>query len=191
MANRRAMKLFAVAVVAGASTAHAGTPTATRVDWSGRIDITAIQPRVLADGTPAAGNSVGKPSSVDLTRMELARASLAYQAASSEPIVVPRMLANARPACGNTGGKGGGDDECTAAERAAQNRYDNAYEKASTKHYAKVSAAYAKLMVATSDAVRVDPTLKARLLVNGRPACGNTMSKKAPPAFCRIEEGEQ
>jgi hypothetical protein len=42
-------------------------------------------------------------------------------------------------------------------------------------------------MVATAEAVRADPTLKARLLVNGRPACGNTMGKASPPSYCRIE----
>jgi hypothetical protein len=148
----------------------------------------AIQPRVLDGGRPAAGNTVGKPSSIDLARMELVEASLAYQAVQREPLAIsPRLLANHRPACGNTGGKVDRPDDCTDADIRAAAAYDKAYAKAATVRNAKVSAAYTTLMVATAEAVRADPTLKARLLVNGRPACGNTMGKASPPSYCRIE----
>jgi hypothetical protein len=186
------MKLFAVAVLASTSSAQAGTRP---VDWGGYIDVTAIKPRELASGRPAGGNTVGKtPPRADRDDVDrptpeqerLLTASLAYQAAQKEPIIEPRLLANMRPACGNTGGKSDPPDDCTTAEIRAVDAYNQAYFVAHNKHYAKVSAAYQKLMVATADAVRADPTLKTRLLVNGRPACGNTMSKKGPPEYCRV-----
>jgi hypothetical protein len=205
MANRRAMKLFAVAILAGSSSASADTVTqvtrgaspATRAasgDWRGTIDIAAIKPRELANGRAACGNTGGK-SSYDCKSMAddstaeqraLLAASIDYQAAERAPIVInPRLLANARPACGNTGGKVSMPDDCSAADIRAAAAADKAYEQASTKHYAKVQIAYAKLMAATATAVRADPSLRARLLINGRPACGNTMGKSSPPAFCR------
>jgi len=208
MANRRAMKLFAVAVLAGASTAQAGTTTQSQaarastsarsgVDWSGYIDVTAIKPRELANGRPAAGNTTTKPVMRTADELELdtptpeqqrlLAASLAYQAAQKEPVIQPRLLANFRPACGNTGGKSDPPDNCTTAEIKAVEAYNKASADAYSKHYAKMQVAYDKLMVATAAAVRADPTLEARLLENGRPACGNTMSKKGPPSYCRTE----
>lgn len=205
MANRRGMKLFAVAVLASASSAQAGTeaqstqaarastPANSGIDWNGTIEVTAIRPRVLADGRPAAGNSVGKPleqearEDIDRTREVLLTASLAYQAAEQEPVIQPRLLASYRPACGNTGGKSDPPADCTKAEIRAVEAYNKASADAYGKHYAKVQTAYDKLMIATASAVRADPTLKARLYVSGRPACGNTMSKKGPPAYCRTE----
>jgi uncharacterized protein YecT (DUF1311 family) len=188
------MKLFAVAVLASASSAQAGNAART-VDWNGFIDPTAIKPRELANGRPAGGNTVGKTpgpaASDDFDRAtpeqeRLLTASLAYQAAVKEPVIQPRLLANFRPACGNTGGKSDAPDDCTTAEIRAVDAYNKAYSENYSKHYAKVNAAYEKLMVATTAAVTADPTLKARLLIGGRPACGNTMSKKGPPAYCRI-----
>jgi hypothetical protein len=161
------------------------------VDWNGKIEVTAIKPRVLADGRPAAGNSVGKPlpsqvrEDIDQKREALLTASLAYQAVNSEPVIQPRLLANFRPACGNTGGKSDAPADCSTAEIRAVDAYNKASADAYSKHSAKVQVAYNKLMVATAAAVHADPTLAARLLINGRPACGNTMSKKGPPAFCR------
>src|SRR5688572_30619925 len=102
MANRRAMKLFAVAVLAGTSTAHADTTTQAtarsygyggvqpRVDWSGKIDIYAIKPRELANGRAAPGNTVGKQPMAERGPSEtpeqaaLLTASLAYQAVAAE-----------------------------------------------------------------------------------------------------------
>jgi len=225
MANRRAMKLFAVTILAGASSASANTvkqpkaPTPARtiavVDWDAKIDITAIKPRVLASGRAACGNVVGGPSKGgggsymkrcddgEFAEAELAKimetpeqrallaASLAYQAADSAPIVIkPRVLANFRPACGNTGGKSDAPADCTQAELTAARAYDQARERAWEAHYSKVNVAYTKLMAATADAVRADPSLKMRLLVGGRPACGNTQGKASPPEFCRITVAE-
>src|SRR6188768_815667 len=51
MANRGAMKLFAVAVLASTSTAHAGTTS-----WASYID-KSIKPRQLANGRAAPGNT--------------------------------------------------------------------------------------------------------------------------------------
>jgi hypothetical protein len=206
MANRRAMKLFAVAILAGSSTAYADTAKqvtgavraspAPRIDWRGSIDITAMKPRLLANGRAACGNTGGKsqygcaamePEATTEQRALLA-ASIAYQSAQQAPIVInPRLLANARPACGNTGGKVDRPANCTDAEIRAAAEADQAYEQASSKHYAKVNIAYTKLMAATATAVRADPSLKARLLLDGRPACGNTMGKSSPPAFCSDE----
>ncbi len=166
MANRRAMKLFAVAMVVGGSAAHADTAT---------------------QGRPAAGNTVAKPSAVDQTRTALAEASLAYQAANAPIVINPRLLANARPACGNTGGKVDRPADCTANEIRAVRAYEEAYEREARKRDAKVRAAYQKLMAATEAAVRVEPTLAPRLLVNGRPACGNTMGKSRAKPDCRVD----
>jgi hypothetical protein len=206
MANRRAMKLFAVAMLAGASTAHADTTTQAaqgyggygsakpRTDWSGKLDVASLTPRRLVDGRPACGNTGGKPASkVDCVSAEaltaeqhgLLTASLAYQAEINAPIVInPRLLANARPACGNTGGKVDRPDDCTAKEIHAVEAYDREYARVATARNARVSAAWTKLMAATATAVHADPSLKARLLVNGRPACGNTMGKSSPPSYC-------
>ena len=83
MAKRGAIKVFAVVVLAGASTvdaqplkqvttavtaAPAKTPAATpkpeRVDWASYIDMEAalLSPLVLANGRPACGNTGGKTS---------------------------------------------------------------------------------------------------------------------------------
>ncbi|HEY5951347.1 MAG TPA: hypothetical protein VIV40_37900 [Kofleriaceae bacterium] len=205
------MKLFAVAILASAPTASAGTRTqasqpargsaakaATAIDWSSYIDIAAIKPRELANGRAAVGNTGGKPmpSFVDVEptpeQQALLAASLAYEAAQREPIVLsPRLLANARPACGNTGGKVDRPDDCSTAEIRAVEAADKAYAQAAGKRQAKISATYERLMSATTLAVRADPSLRARLLINGRPACGNTMGKQSPPAFCRGDEGDR
>lgn len=212
MANRRAMKLFAVAMLAGASTAHAETATQpTRVagatalarsgvDWNGKLDVTALQPRLLANGRAACGNTASKqgygmPAADDgcgtAEQKALLTASLAYQSARAQPVVInPRLLGNARPACGNTGGKADAPDDCTPAELRAVEVYDRESTREWNKHNAAVDAAYTTLVAATRVAMRADPTLQARLMANGRPACGNTMGKAAPPSYCR-EDGDQ
>jgi hypothetical protein len=223
---KRAMKLFAVTILAGAAcaprSASAGTlkqpkpPTQTAVegfsgiDWDGKIDITAMKPRLLANGSAACGNVVGGASkggggykamacedeqdfiTADTAEQRaLLAASLAYQSAEKAPLVIkPRVLANFRPACGNTGGKVDAPADCTTAEIKAANASNEAYARASDAHYSKVSAAYTKLMAATTAAVRADPSLKMRLLVSGRPACGNTQGKASPPEFCRVTVAE-
>ena len=207
MANRRAMKLFAVAILAGTSTAYAETETQSirsygygapqpRVDWSGKIDIMAIKPRVLANGRAAPGNTPGKKAygmaDVDevaptAEQQNLLTASLAYQAALEEPLVInPRLLGNARPACGNTGGKAEPPADCTQKEIRAATAYDREYERVSTLRSLKIAGASTKLMAATEAAVRADPSLRARLLISGRPACGNTMGKSSPPSYCQV-----
>ena len=192
MANRRAMKLFAVTILAGTSTAQAGVAARGQVAEADRINLTAIHPRQLANGRPAAGNCDGKCAEPKYTFTEPARALLQasneYQHANQPIVINPRLLGNARPACGNTGGKVDAPADCTAAEIRAVQAHDKAYAEAAAKREAKVSVAYSKLMAATEAAIRADPSLKARLYLNGRPACGNTMSKKGPPAFCRADE---
>lgn len=122
-----------------------------------------------------------------LTVALLAGASTAY----AEPIK-PRVLANARPACGNTGGKVDRPADCTAAETRAALAQARIDEREARRRDDKYRAERRKLLAAMEAAVRVDPSIKARLLIDGRPACGNTMSKKGPPAFCRIgEDGKQ
>ncbi|HEY5923278.1 MAG TPA: hypothetical protein VIV11_16475 [Kofleriaceae bacterium] len=203
------MKLFAVAVLAGASNAHADTATQAMraqadevdpngyVDWSGKIEIMAIKPRRLANGSPAAGNIDGKqpgPSVIETTQTALAAASLAYQAANTPIVIKPRLLGNNRPACGNTGGKADPPDDCTAAETAAVEAAwrdeRQAYEREEAKRAPKLRAAYTRLMSATEAALRANPSLKTRIYMNGRPACGNTMSKKGPEAFCRAADAK-
>jgi hypothetical protein len=107
-----------------------------------------------------------------------------------EPVVIkPRRLANARPACGNTGGKTDmADEDCSvrdiklAAELAAWE--EQQAEKSAQRWYAN----HDKLLAAAEAIIRAEPALKARVLVDGRPACGNTQVKSSPPAFCRIDE---
>ena len=153
MANRRAMKLFAVAILAGAAPAYADTATQAS-QGSTQVALTAEQQAVR-------------------------NARLAYEAAQREPIL-PRLLASFRPACGNTGGKLDRPSDCTEAELRAADAYDKAYPVEAGKHNVRVKAAYEKLMAAKTVAFRADPTLEARLLVDGRPACGNTLSKSKP-----------
>jgi hypothetical protein len=211
MANRRAMKLFAVTVLAGAAPAYADTATqVTRaqgrngsvkpgVDWSGNIDIVALSPRRLVNGSPACGNTGGKQSygaepcvtadPLTTQQQALLAASLIYQAAVNTPVVInPRLLGNARPACGNTGGKATPPSDCTAKEIRAVEAYDREYARVSDERNGRVNVASTKLMAAVEAAVRADPSLRARLLVNGRPACGNTMGKSSPPSYCEIGE---
>jgi hypothetical protein len=189
------MKLFAATLLAGAAPAAANTATQAApappimgIDWSGTIDIMAIKPRELPNGRAAPGNVPRRPSPQDLalanTRSVLEDASRAYQAANAI-VIKPRALVNFRPACGNTGGKVAPPDDCTAREVRAAYAYDKEHAKLAQQRAAKISAAYTKLIAATTDAVRADPTLKARLYVNGRPACGNTMSKKGRASYCR------
>ena len=198
MANRRMMKLFAATLLAGAAPAAAETASqATQatapigIDWKGNIDITAIKPRVLATGSAAPGNVPRRPTPQDLaiahTRQALEDASRAYQAANAI-VIKPRMFANFRPACGNTAGKVDRPDDCTAAEVRAAAVYDKEYARLAQNRDAKVRAAYGKLIAATTAAVRAEPTLAARLYENGRPACGNTMGKQGPPAYCRADK---
>jgi hypothetical protein len=194
------MKLFAATLLAAVpATAQADTTRqatssareAQRVDWNGYIDVETIKPRLLANKRPAVGNTGGKSDTyypdyeVTPERKALLHAAAMYRYAKDQPIVTPRLLANHRPACGNTGGKVKQPSDCTAAEIRAVNAYNDAYEQASSKHYAKVSSTYGKLMVAVKAAVKADPSLKMRLLHNGRPACGNTQGKKGPPEYCR------
>jgi hypothetical protein len=196
------MKLFAATLLASAAPAAADTTTqATQatapiigIDWSGNIDIHAIKPRELTNGRAAPGNVPRRPSPQDLaiahTRSELADASAAYQAANAI-VIKPRMLANFRPACGNTGGKVDSPEDCTTAEVRAADAYNKDYERQARKRDDKISAASRRLFAATTAAVKADPSLKARLYVNGRPACGNTMTKKGPPSYCRIGNDER
>lgn len=200
MANRRAMKLFAVALLAGAAPAYADNATQAsrtaqtaaanqRIQWRSQLNaraIASITPRMLATGSPAAGNTVGKPMSDEsyegeLTNLEhaLLAAKRAYDKELATPIVLPRLLANARPACGNTGGKVDRPSDCSAKETRAAYAAERYYDKEAPKREARIDAAYSKLVAATEVAANADPALKARLLVSGRPACGNTMSKKA------------
>jgi hypothetical protein len=162
------MKLFAVALLAGAAPAYADHATqATQVT-------AAAQPKLTAE------------------QQALRAARLAYEAAQREPIVIhPRVLGNARPACGNTGGKVDKPENCTKAEVRAVEAYDEAYEVESRKREAKVKVAYGKLMSVTKAAYAADPTLEARLLADRRPACGNTMSKSAKPRDCVAIRGER
>jgi hypothetical protein len=202
MANRRTMKLFAVAVLAGAAPAYAGNPTqsnavaqSSRVEWRSRFNeqaIASITPRMLANGRVACGNTGGKTMSCDaraereLTSVELGllAAKRTYDHELSAAIVLPRVLANARPACGNTGGKVSRPDDCSLAETNAAYAADDYYAKQSKKKQARITAAYDKLIVATEAAVAADPSLQVRLLENGRPACGNTHSKKKMAVDC-------
>jgi hypothetical protein len=183
------MKLFAVAVLAGTATPAGASPA--------DLELTQLTVRTLANGRPACGNSEGKGggsmkcSADALTTAEkaLLAASQSYQRAQRDEIVIePRLLANLRPACGNTGGKVDAPADCTAADVRRADAYQREYDKQSQKRQAKISVAYQTLMVATADAVRAEPSIKTRLLLNGRPACGNTMSKQGPPAFCRADE---
>ncbi|HEY5923277.1 MAG TPA: hypothetical protein VIV11_16470 [Kofleriaceae bacterium] len=145
------MKLFAVAILAGVSTAHADNRA-----------------------SPGRGDS----------RIEVTT-------------ITPRQLVNGRAACGNTGGKGGATTKCvelltlderSLVEASLAHRAANAIviEKANATHVAKHrEATYTKLMVAMEAAIRADASLATRLLINGRPACGNTMAKgQSSPAYC-------
>ena len=217
MANRRAMKLFAVAILGAASSAQAE-------NWSGYVDTT-IKPRQLADGRPAAGNTVGKTPPRDegddrAEQQSLADALAAFEAeerraklvvepkriaARPKPItkearallaaereydavmaieIKPRLYANFRPACGNTGGKVERPSDCTGTEVRAAYAYDKEYARLAQKRDQKAEAVYKKILAAADAATRADQAVVARMLGNGRPACGNTMSKAGPPAYC-------
>ena len=200
MPHQRAMKLFAVALLAGAAPAYADTATqvtrgtrvasAADVDWRGPIDIREIKPRELANG----GAAPGRTAEPTAEQQALFVASLEYRAANTLPPIKPRIYANFRPACGNTGGKVERPTDCTRRETRAAHAYDKEYDRLSRIQEAEAAprraAAYQKLMAATEAAMRADPTLKVRLVESGRPACGNTMSKSGPPAYCRFGESE-
>ncbi|HEY5923276.1 MAG TPA: hypothetical protein VIV11_16465 [Kofleriaceae bacterium] len=191
------MKLFAVVLLAGASQAQAEAPEARRsenqdkldaarhVSWNAKIDIMAIKPRRLENGRPAPGNSMSKPlprsakqeRAILTTRAELAYASLAYQAANA---ITPPPLGKVRLACSDVEDTRPAD--CTAAELHAARVIGQAHQQRN----AIVQAAHTKLLAATLAAVRAEPALQARLLVNGRPACGNTMAKQRQAEYCRI-----
>jgi hypothetical protein len=189
------MKLFAATLLAAAPAQAKPVRTIQNgVDLFGTIT-----PRQLVNGRAACGNTASKGQGaltscaqlLTIAETALLNASSEYRVASAQRIVIePRLLANYRPACGNTGGKS--DEEvnrpkdCGAADMRAIAAYDSAYATASQKHNDRVSAAYGKLMRATEAAIRADPSLKMRLLENGRPACGNTQGKKGPPEYCRL-----
>lgn len=205
MANRRAMKLFAVALLAGASPAAADTATQatqavgasrapTRIDWRTELQSSAskITPRLLANGRAACGNTDGKSSgagecgdaayeqALTVPERGLLAAKRAYDQQASvrlTPVIFPRQLANARPACGNTGGKMERPADCTGAETRAAYAAAKWQQEYTNKQLAKLAVVYDKLVGATEAAVRADPTLAPRLLPDRRPACGNTMSK--------------
>ena len=104
-----------------------------------------------------------------------------------EAIVIrPRRLANARPACGNTGGKSDMPDDCTASQIKLAAELDTWEAKQSEKRYAKLNADQGKLFAAATAILTADPSLKMRLLIDGRPACGNTQGKQGPASYCRI-----
>ncbi|HEY5923279.1 MAG TPA: hypothetical protein VIV11_16480 [Kofleriaceae bacterium] len=236
MANRRAMKLFAVTMLAGThaayaspatqvatqGTARAQEQTTEKVDWASYLDgsLTAsFTPRVLRSGRPAAGNTIGKtpppdeedaraeqesladalavfeaeerkaklaaeqprrivtrPNPITKEHRMLLAAQREYAAANAIEIK-PRVYANFRPACGNTGGKVERPSDCTGAEVRAAYAYDKEYTRLAHKRDQKAEVAYKKLLDAREAAFRADPSLEARLYDNGRPACGNTMSK--------------
>jgi hypothetical protein len=199
MANRRAMKLFAATLLAGAAPAAADPaprvthavpgPRVMGIDWKGNIDIVAIKPVELANGRAAMGNVRRRPGLRDLaisrTRQQLEDASRAYQDANAI-VIVPRLLGSFRPACGNTGGKVGSGVDCSPSELRAARAYDKAHERLAEERHQTISAAWRKLRSATEAAVRADPSLEARLYVDGQPACGkNKMNKRTRLRFCR------
>jgi hypothetical protein len=206
MANRRVMKLFAVAMVASTAPAAADTTTqavqsnqstARKIDWQSQLQVAKITPRLLANGRAACGNTGGKVDEYPCERVlsvaerGLLAAARAYQNEEATPIIFPRRLANARPACGNTGGKEARPDDCTAADTRKAYAASKWWDQEAAKRQEKIQAARTILIAATEQAVRVDPTLAARLLPSGRPACGNTMSKSKPKACYTVAAEEE
>ena len=124
-----------------------------------------------------------------------ASASPAASSASAEsyieisiktPTIKPRVLNNARPACGNTGGKVDRPSNCTAAEEKALQLQQKEDERVARINAERYAADQKRLMAVAEAVVRADPSVKPRLLLNGRPACGNTMAKSAPPLGVRL-----
>ena len=109
MAKRGAIKVFAVVVLAGAST----------VDAQPLKQVTAV---VKTSPTPAAVKHEPKPERVDWASY------IDMEAALLSPLV----LANGRPACGNTGGKSSYSMKrsCVTPEQEAQAESDLATELA-------------------------------------------------------------
>jgi hypothetical protein len=160
MGHRGASKLLAVALFAGAASAHAGPAQQTA---------TTSEPIV---------ERVEKEGFVDL---RIKRSS------APEVVIKPRVLPNYRPACGNTGGKSPRATNCTAAEIRTARDQARIDVKEASRRGNRMAAERMALMATAEAVIRAQPSLKARVLINGRPACGNTMSKASPPAFCEIE----
>jgi hypothetical protein len=187
MARRRAVKLLAVALLAGAPAYADNTTQATqtaatqRTYWRTHLNsrtVDAITPRMLANGYE-------RP--LTAAEQSLLAAKVAYDKEFMTPIVLPRLLANARPACGNTGGKDPRPADCTAAETKTAKAANTFYDKAGRERQRRIDVAYEKLIDATAAAAAADLTLHVRLLESGRPACGNTLSKSASKCKPKVE----
>jgi hypothetical protein len=75
-----------------------------------------------------------------------------------------------------------------AEHRAAQAQIARSHGSTRTKHKREAATAYQKLIAAAVVVVRADPGLRPRLLLNGRPACGNAQIKAEPPEYCDYQE---
>ena len=111
-----------------------------------------------------------------MTRTKLQIQLLTILTLASTPALAetPRTLFGGRPACGNTMTKGGGSAAC---KRTA------ATERAIERTVARIGrGAVALLAAATDELAAIAP----RQLPNGRPACGNTVSKGGPDPACAM-----
>jgi hypothetical protein len=128
----------------------------------------------------------------ELEPMDLAKPGyieLRLKPTPEEVVIRPRRLANARPACGNTGGKDPQRParDCSTADIALAAELDRWEIQQAQKRSEKLAHDSVKIYAAATAMLRATPSLKARLLVNGRPACGNTQGKASSRSYC---EGE-
>jgi len=209
MANRRAMKLFAATMLAGASTASASpakqavqaTPrsqgASERIDWASYME-TSMTPRTLRSGSRAPGNTGGKRSEPKRAERSEQAHSLAidlaiYDAApAQEPAIRPYRInwrgyldmstvAMIQPLLLANGRAACGNTGGKPMPKSECT--DAALERNLTKPASELLAAtraYEHEVAA--------PVVVPRLLANARPACGNTGGKVDRPDDCTAAE---